>query len=88
MRLQFWVNLLLKHLYGEKKLKPEDVETYMNRYAVKKIVKVLGFILHMRDVVLEIYDNSRDHVPEFEWNKHVRMVLDGETQHCIVECGG
>jgi len=87
LRLQFWVNLLLKYLYGPKK-NPDEVETYLNKYTLDKVTKIICFILYMRETVLDVYEKSTDIVPEFEWNKHVKVVLDADNKHCIVECGG
>lgn len=87
LRLQYWVNLLIKHLYDPKRSETEQ-KTFYNRFSVSKVCKVLSFILSMREIVLEIYEKSVDFVPDFEWNKHVRMILDGDNKHCIIECGG
>ena len=85
-RLQFWVNLLMKHVYEKK----EDAETKppMTKNILNKYINVLSFILFLRDMVLDVYENSTDAISDFEWNKHVRMVLEGDNKACIVECGG
>ena len=86
-RLQFWVNLLLKHLYEKKEEDPSKQEA-LNRNIRYKYCNVLSFIMFMRDTVLDIYENSTDTIPEFEWNKHVRMILEDGNKACVIECGG
>lgn len=47
------------------------------------------FVIYMRDIVLEIYENSSgEEVKEFDWNKHVRLMYDAETNGAIISCGG
>ena len=47
------------------------------------------FVTYMRDIVLEIYENSSaDEVKEFDWNKHVRLMYDADTNGAIISCGG
>ena len=47
------------------------------------------FVIYMRDIVLDIYENSSgDEIKEFDWNKHVRLMYDADTNGAIISCGG
>ena len=85
-RLQFWVNLIMKHIYEKKE--GEEAVKKLPKNILGKYCNVLSFVLFLRDMVLDVYDNSTDTIPDFEWNKHIRMVLEGDNKACIIECGG
>ena len=85
LRLQFWINLLMKNLRRD--FLNGDQSMYNHNYQLK-CQKVISFIIFLKDIVLDLYENSSMAVSEFEWQKHVRLSFDSEGRGCIVECGG
>ena len=49
---------------------------------------MISFIIYLKDVVIDLYENSIVAVSDFEWKKHIRMSFDVEGKGCLVECGG
>ena len=85
LRLEFWINLLMKNFRRDKN--SDDSALYGINYQLK-CEKVISFIVYLKDIVLDIYENSNVAVSEFDWHKHVRLSFDTEGKGCIVECGG
>ena len=85
LRLQFWVNQLDSLLYGKKQGKKRPKYTPLQQTNVQNIMM---FIIYMRDMVHDIYESSSGTVRDYEWNKHLRLVFDQQSNHCLIECGG
>ena len=82
LRLQFWVNQMLNFLKGER-------VNQGNSKKIKDVENVLTFIFHLRECVLEMYSKiGKDKVDDFEFKKHLKIMMEPDTNNLIAECGG
>lgn len=98
LRLQFWINKVLRSLTDERKTDAEDKDIDFKLTGVQKIImrNVLLYLLHQRDCIdrmmtLDIHDKD-----DFEWQSKLKVFWsDKETLNPllgsngpIVTCGG
>ena len=84
LRLQFWVNQLFRFLKSVK-----VVNGGKDKKKIKDVENVLTFVFHLRECVLEIYYKiGNNQIDDFEFKKHLKIMMEPETNNLIAECGG
>ena len=87
LRLQFWVNQLANFLHHFREMKEQDKPNGLKK--LKDIENVVMFIIYLRDCVNEMYHKmGSQHIEDFEFKKHLKILMEPETNNLIAECGG
>lgn len=86
LRLQFWVNQISKLL---SQLKYNEIDYGIKEKKIKNVEKILLFIIYLKECVYEMYQKMITcQIEEYEFKKHLKILVEPQTNHLIAECGG
>lgn len=98
LRLQFWINKVLRSLTDERKTEAEDKDIDFRLTGVQKIImrNVILYLLHQRDCIdrmmtLDIHDKD-----DFEWQSKLKVFWSDKeninplisSNGPVIACGG
>ena len=83
LRLQFWINQLIKSIQADRESKQRLVPLQL--MALRSLV---FFLSYQREIVGSLLDRKVYALGDFEWQKHFRIYWKADTSVTKVECGG
>jgi hypothetical protein len=93
LRIQFWINKIIRALTEERRNDWQDKAVEMGLTGVQKMVmrNIVLFLLHQRDCVDKMITLDINNRNDFEWLSKVKVLwndVEGAGDGPIVQCGG